>query len=81
MKEIIKISVGKTLYLFSISSDVLVVASIHEKVGDWSAYIGAATEFSHKDAALRVWHHGTKIQKEIAEIIFPELKDKYLWRD
>lgn len=81
MKETIKINNSITLVLFSIAPDVLVVASVNEIVGDWTAYIGAATEFDHKNAAERVWHHGEKIDERIADIIFPELAEKYYWRD
>lgn len=81
MNETIKVNENRLLVLYSISTDVLIVASVSERIGDWSAYIGAATEFNHKEAALRVWHHGDKLDKRIAEIIFPELAEKYYWRD
>ena len=69
-----------------LSSEIAVVAVInHEDKGvipEWSAYIGIApinlaAPWNHYDEIAR---HGTKINRKIAEILFPEEKKTHRWR-
>jgi len=53
---------------------VLVVA-VEGEVKDWSAYCGAVTGNNHLLEAKEVARSGTKISKEIAELLFPTFRD------
>jgi hypothetical protein len=64
----------------SLDPHVLVVASVNEEVGDWSAYIGAVPGISHLREFYSVAEEGSKLPQAVAEALFPEFKH-FLWRD
>jgi len=53
---------------------VLVVASVNEILGDWTVYIGAVPGIDHEKEWQEVAQYGTKLPKEVGEILFPGLK-------
>lgn len=59
---------------------VIVVASIHIYVKDWSAYIGTI-EYDCDKEFLNVVKNGTKISEKLATHLFPKIAKKYKWRD
>ena len=59
--------------------DVIVVA-VEGEVEDWSAYIGAVAGQNHDYEWQKVRDYGSKLPKEIAELLFPDFK-KLQWRD
>ena len=54
----------------ALDSKVLVVALAGDAL-DWVAYIGAVNGISHKEEALCVAKHGTKISEKMATLLFP----------
>lgn len=69
----------KNYYYRALSTKVLVVAVVDKTLNEWTAYIDAVEGFSHKNEFMEVAKRGSKIDKKIAEIIFPTL-GKYHWR-
>lgn len=67
----------RTRYL-ALDSKVLVVA-MEGYAGDWVAYIGAVPGESHREEWVLVRDHGSKLPKEVAELLFPDFKD-LVWR-
>ncbi len=66
---------------------VIVVAVVDDlpglypsKKGEWAAYIGAVSGDNHEIEVEEVARRGTKIQKSIAEILFPMTARSYVWR-
>jgi len=57
---------------------VLVVA-VKGAINDWAAYIGAVQGENHQLECKEVADNGTKLPREIAEILFPEF-DELEWR-
>ncbi len=58
----------------ALDSHILAVASVNEEVGDWAVYIGAVPGLRHAEEWGEVAAHGTKLPREIGEILFPEFK-------
>jgi hypothetical protein len=63
----------------ALDQKVLAVASVNLDVGDWAVYIGAVPGENHDQEWIEVWKHGTKLSRQIAEILFPEFK-QFNWR-
>lgn len=59
--------------------NVLVVASVNTKVGDWAAYIGAVPGEDHSLEWIIVRNRGAKLPQVVAEGMFPNLKS-FDWR-
>lgn len=59
---------------------VLVVASVNLAVGDWAAYIKAIPGEGHEDEWHEVRRHGSKVNRGIAELLFPQLKEEFKYR-
>ena len=53
---------------------VLVVA-VEGYANDWAAYIGAVAGKDHQKEWLDVRDHGSKLPREVAEVLFPNFKD------
>lgn len=64
----------------ALDSKVLVVASCQDG-REWSAYIGAVEGKKHDDEWYEVLRHGSKLPRRIAEILFPDFANEYIWRD
>lgn len=64
----------------ALDRQVLIVAVVNTIVGDWSAYIGAVPGECHEDEYEEVAAYGTKLSKELATVLFPDLAKKYKWR-
>ena len=71
MKERITLS---TKTIIRLASRVLVVASVNEPVGDWSAYIDAVPGMNHEREWQDVAKIGTKLPQDHAEFLFPQFK-------
>ena len=56
-----------------LDSKVIVVAA-EGYADDWSCYIGAVEGKKHEEEWHTVKKHGTKLPKEVAEILFPAFK-------
>jgi len=69
---------NKRFDFIALDRKVLVVA-VEGSVKDWSAYIGAVKGNNHSLEAGEVARSGTKISKEIAELLFPTFRD-LKWR-
>jgi hypothetical protein len=65
----------------ALSSKVLAVASVNTDVGDWSAYIDAVQGENHDVEVLKVADEGAKLSHDIARILFPNVNQKYRWRN
>jgi len=63
----------------ALAPKVLAVA-VEGSIKDWSAYIGTVKGNNHDSEAEEVARHGTKIQKEIAEFLFPNFAKEFKWR-
>jgi len=57
---------------------VLAVA-VEGAVGDWAAYIGSVEGNNHHNEYRKVRDRGSKLPKEVAELLFPDFK-KLRWR-
>jgi hypothetical protein len=64
----------------ALDRNVLVVAVETVCMGDWSAYIGAVPGKCHEVEYIEVAASGTKLQKAVAEELFPRLRT-LRWRD
>lgn len=62
---------------YKLSQKILCVA-VEGTVGDWSAYIGTIERSS--DEWRKIAYNGTKLEKKIAYLLFPEFAKKYKWR-
>jgi hypothetical protein len=71
---------NKTYHYMSLSPKVIVVASVNEAVGDFSCYIDGVEGDSHEDEFMGVAARGSKLDKNLSEVLFPELFTKYTWR-
>jgi len=63
----------------TLDRQVLAVA-VEGAVGDWTAYIGAVKGKDHSREWQKVRDYGTKLPREVAEILFPDFKH-LKWRD
>ena len=62
----------------ALDSRVIAVA-VEGGIGDWSAYIGAVEGRNHDEEWEEVARHGTKLPREVAELLFPDFKH-LVWR-
>jgi len=62
----------------ALSCQVIAVA-VEGEVGDWAAYIGAVDGRDHEKEWPEVAKYGAKLDRRIAEILFPQFK-KLKWR-
>lgn len=62
----------------ALDSKVLAVA-VEGSVSDWTAYIGAVEGMSHEHEWQAVKDNGSKLRKEVAEVLFPDFKE-LAWR-
>jgi len=63
----------------ALDKQVLVVA-VEGGIGDWACYIGAVAGKNHEREFMEVAKHGTKLPRQIAELLFPEW-ERYRWRE
>lgn len=77
--EIWCFKLNRERHWYALSSRVLVVASVNKAVGDWAVYIDAVPGHNHELEWSEVAKHGTKVSKEMGELLFPEFKE-YRWR-
>ena len=49
--------------------------------GDWAAYVGAVTGTNHDEDLQSVLANGSKLEQKVAEVLFPDFAEKYIWRD
>lgn len=61
-----------------LSNHVIVVA-VEGEVNDWAAYIDAVPGNNFSSEWQKVRDYGTKLPRQIAEVIFPDFKD-LRWR-
>lgn len=57
-----------------------IVAVVNLEVGDWAAYIGGGPVEHETDCVESVARHGTKIDRELAAHIFPNIASDFQWR-
>lgn len=67
--------------VYAVSHRVLIVASINEHVGDFSVYIDSVNGINYEQEFKSVKKFGDKLEERIAKVIFPDLFEKYTWRD
>jgi len=48
---------------------------------DWTAYIGAVPGNNHYQEWEEVMRHGSKLRRDVAEILFPDFAAKFSWRE
>lgn len=65
----------------ALSRNVLAVAVINERVGDWAAYIDAVKGNNHTVEAQEVAGNGAKLSHDLARVLFPYENETYRWRD
>jgi len=53
----------------------VIVVAVEGYAGDWSAYIGAVRGLCHNVEWTEVRDNGSKLSRELAELLFPEFKD------
>jgi len=70
---------GRRVCYTPLASRVLVVA-IEGGGGYWAAYVDAVNGENHELEWENVARHGTKLSREIAEIMFPEFAREFIWR-
>lgn len=58
----------------------VIAAAKEGAVGDWAAYIMKTEGKNHYEESGEVLRHGTKLDRRIAEAIFPDFKD-LRWRE
>jgi len=63
----------------ALASDVIAVA-VEGHIEDWSAYIGAVPGHNHEKEYHKVMETGDKLDKRIAEILFPYFASHFVWR-
>jgi hypothetical protein len=71
----------KILEYVALASRVLVVAVKGEVKDDWAAYCDSVSGVSHEIEKYDVVRNGSKISKELAEFMFPEIAKVYKWRN
>jgi hypothetical protein len=69
----------KRVRYIPLSMRVIAVA-VEGEIGDWAAYIDAVEGHNHYLEFPRVAENGTKLPREVAEILFPDFKCLE-WRD
>ena len=57
----------------ALDSRVIAVA-VEGSIGDWTAYIGAVQGKNHNEEWEEVAQRGTKLPKEVAQLLFPDFK-------
>ena len=57
----------------------VIVVAIEGSANDWAAYIGAVRGENHNLEYREVAEHGSKLPKDVAEVLFPDFKD-LTWR-
>lgn len=70
----------KVLGTIPLANRVLAVAVRGELGTDWTAYIDAVPGIDHDREAQFVTENGTKLPREIAAILFPNIASVYSWR-
>ena len=77
----------KTYFVRSaLAQKVLVVARVEVyenmpdgKKGLWAAYIDAVPGMNHNDEYEAVARCGDKLSKHLAEVIFPQIAEEFIW--
>ena len=64
----------------ALAREVLVVAVQGGRGDDWAAYIGAVPGMDHDREWEEVARSGSKLPREVAEVLFWDFADKYEWR-
>jgi hypothetical protein len=65
-----------------IALDARVIAvAVEGENKDWSAYIGAVSGKDHTEEWKEVLKKGSKLPKEVAEVLFPDFAEQFRWRD
>ena len=59
---------------------VIAVAVANIPPGDWACYIGACPGNNHEKEWEEIRHHGSKLPREVAELLFPRFANTYRWR-
>lgn len=70
----------KMIKWIALDSRVIAVA-VEGEVGDWAAYIGAVAGKNHEEEWKLVAERGTKLPRKVAEVLFPDFAEKFVWRD
>lgn len=70
----------KKMYCVVYVDHKMVVAVYNLYIKDWAAYMDVVVDRNSSDY-LFVAKNGNKIPQHLAEILFIEVKDKYMWRD
>lgn len=65
----------------ALSQHVIAVAVINTDVRDWAAYIDAVPGYNHEEEYMLIVSYGNKLSRKIAEAIFPEISNEYVWRN
>jgi len=64
----------------TLSSYILVVAKQGEALFDWTAYVFPVPGINH-DTEWKLWRsEGSKLRRDVAELMFPSFARKYIWR-
>lgn len=69
------------LYIKTLAPDVLCVAKVNKKIGDWTAYIKGISGTNYKKDIIQVANWGSKLPYKIAKLLFPTLDKKFTWRE
>lgn len=70
----------KRYFYFPLAQRVLAVAVVTTSVGDWTAYIDAVPGQLHKNEVYAVVYVGDKLPENLAETLFPDIAERYVWR-
>ena len=70
----------KIFHYKALANNVLVVAVINTIIKDFSVYIGGVKGKIFDNEYMNVAKKGTKLDINIAKILFPQYFSKYKWR-
>lgn len=59
---------------------VLIVAKGNISTRDWGAYAAAVPGANHSHEWRNVLGFGSKIRRDVAELLFPWFKERFTWR-
>jgi len=59
----------------------VIAVAVEGHQGDWAAYIGAVPGENHQEEWKEVEKHGSKLRRELAELLFPSFRMELRYRE
>jgi len=66
---------------YTILDNHVIAVAVEGAIKDWSAYIGAIEGIYFDHEYEQVARTGSKLRREVAEVMFPDFAKKFTWRE